>query len=150
MLASLSSLILAAALAGQAPAAPRGVGVAPPRRPAPAAARPPDDKSALIARRRAKRARLNAAEAAAEYREYRAAVAAAEYEVKMLPYRLEMQRQMLQRQSEFEANVARNRAAGALEKMANSPLYNDGVVRGTPPGPPVTSPMWWAQTPGAH
>ena len=108
----LGSLIMAAALATQAPA------------PRPAAARPLPTEAAskLIAKRRARKSSAYAARLDREYREAVAAERAMELAKKeykeMLPAMLENQRQMLQRQTDIERNQVLNRLAGAAERQA--------------------------------
>ena len=145
----MTGLILAAALAAQAPTAkaegatrpPKPVAasalVAAPTRPAKASPAKDDDRAdanrRMVAKRRAKKSARYAATLDREYREAVAAEKAAEQAKKeykeMLPYMLENQRQMLQRQSDRERNAALNRLAGAAERST-------GYATTGPPPPP--------------
>jgi hypothetical protein len=126
----LNHLILAVAMAGQAPERIGPVQPAP--RPAKAEARPAarpiprphpapvaaDERAQLIARRKAKRAAAFAREARAAQEQARAEEQAKKEAMEMMPYLLEARRQDFERQADIERNVLRNRAVGALERRA--------------------------------
>ena len=121
----LTSLFLAAALTGQAPAPRRAATTTPAARPraTPAAAADQADANRrMVAKRKSKKSARYAATLDREYREAVAAEKAAEAAKKeykeMLPYMLENQRQQLQRQTDRERNAALNRLAGAAERQA--------------------------------
>ena len=105
-----------------------------------------DQRGELIAKRRAKK---NAAivsrrrrEAISATIEAQAAQARAAQAERMLPYQLEAQRQMLQRQSELERNAAYHRMAGALERLSGYYTPANSGVRVLPPQvPPYLAPL---------
>ena len=104
----LSSLILAAAIVGQAP-----VDHSKPRSVPPGIQKSRDRKAAL-----SRNARYREAVAAEAQRRY-AEAARRQYE-KMLPYMMEQQRQMLQYQADASRNAALHRMAGAMQSQAET------------------------------
>jgi hypothetical protein len=94
------------------------------------------DRARLIAKRRAKqsaRVKAGMAREAAEAKAEAKALAETKKEYKeMLPYILENQRQMLNRQSALEANAIAAQRNNILDRALNG----GGVVLGTPPPPP--------------
>lgn len=112
----IGALILAAAMTGQ------GQRPAPDMAPAPSAGVAGREAAQLAARRRAKKSARYRARLDDEAREAAAARAQAEAEYRewksLLPYALENQRQMLQRQTDRERNAVLDRMAGAMERRA--------------------------------
>jgi hypothetical protein len=115
-----SSLILAAVLTGQAPAA----------RPAVAAATKQDEGRKLAAKRRSKKTARYVARLDAEAREAQAERAAAEAAhreyMRMLPYMLEVRRQDMARASAHDLAEAERSKAAAITRAAG---YGSGVYQ---------------------
>ena len=111
----IGSLIVAAAMMGQVPPARAKAGpTVPPR----------TEANKLIEKRKAKKsaayARRLDGEAKQAVAEQKALEAARKEYKEMLPYMLEQQRQMLERQSAAERNAALDRMARAAESQASS------------------------------
>lgn len=136
----LTAFVLAVAMTGQAPAKPAASALAPATarpavaKPSPGRGTAAEERARLIAKRRSRKAKAYAArvdrEARADAAEARAVKEAkAEFE-RTLPARLELNRQMLQRQTDLERNVLLNRAVGAMERRAGYVYPGQSPMRG--------------------
>ena len=142
----LTAFVLAVAMTGQAPPKPAAAPAKPPAsalapaakpaavRPSPGSGTAADERARLIAKRRARKAKAYAArvdrEAKADAAEARAIKEAkAEFE-RTLPARLELNRQLLQRQTDVERNALMNRAVGAMERRAGYVYPGQSPMRG--------------------